>query len=111
MRFLAPLQPVAQGVSNNHERPTHIHITVSHLSVIHTRRVQKKPKIAHNTLRQTIDNGGLKLPDLKIRLEVNLGQTLDNGIRHEHREDSRLATSNAKSEAVPTLQEPQDPLA
>lgn len=34
----------------------------------------KRPKIAHSTLVQTIENGGLKLLDLKIRVEVNLLQ-------------------------------------
>lgn len=34
----------------------------------------KRPKVAHATLIQTIENGGLKLLDLGIRVEVNLLQ-------------------------------------
>lgn len=34
----------------------------------------KRPKIAHSTLVQTIENGGLKLLDLQIRVDVNILQ-------------------------------------
>lgn len=34
----------------------------------------RKPKIAHNTIIQTVENGGLKLLDLGIRVQVNLLQ-------------------------------------